>query len=74
MNPLNQGKLGALRGLLVGIVMVVVTWAATASNLHGLVPDALGVVIAAIALAIEHVMASGTTTALFGTVSTQKMQ
>ncbi len=71
---LSPVMLGALRGLLGAVIMAVVTWAATASNLHGLVPDGLGIVIAMVAVAIEHYMASGTTTALFGTVRTQKMQ
>ena len=66
--------LGALRGLLAAVIMAVVTWLANSANLNGVVAPAIGAIVSMVALAIEHAMASGTTTALFGTVNTQRMQ
>jgi hypothetical protein len=66
--------LGALRGLRAAIIMAVVTWLANSANLNGVVAPAIGAIVSMVALSIEHYMASGTTTALFGTVNTQRMQ
>lgn len=71
---MTPATLGALRGLLAVVIMAVVTWLANSANLQGIVAPAIGTIVSMVALAIEHYMASGTTTALFGTVSTQKMQ
>jgi len=71
---MNQAMVGALRGLLVAIIMAVVTWLANSANLNGVVSTSLAGIISMVALAIEHYMASGTNTALFGAVSTAKTQ
>jgi hypothetical protein len=71
---MSQATLGFLRGILAVVIMAVVTFLANAANLHGIVPDGIAALIAAVALAFEHDLASGTQTALFGTVSTQRMQ
>jgi hypothetical protein len=54
--------------------MAVVTYLATSANLNGIVSGSLGLVISGLALSFEHYMAAGSTTALFGTVRTQRMQ
>ena len=64
--------LGALRGLLAAVIMAVVTWLANSANLNGVVAPAIGAIVSMVAL--KHAMAAGATTALFGTVSTQRMQ
>lgn len=46
--------------------MAVVSFLANSANLNGIVSGGLVTLIAAIALAIEHSIASGTATALFG--------
>ena len=66
--------LGALRGLLAAVIMAVVTWLANSANLNGVVAPAIGAIVSMVPLSIEHAMAAGATTALFGTVSTQRMQ
>jgi hypothetical protein len=71
---MSPAVLGALRGLLAAIIMAVVTWLANSANLNGVVAPAIGAIVSMVALSIEHAMASGTTTALFGTVNTQRMQ
>lgn len=74
MNGISPAVLGMLRALLVAIIMTVVTYFANAANLNGVVSGSLATIISMIALAIEHSMASGTNTALFGAVATQKQQ
>lgn len=71
---MSPAAIGALRGLLVVVIMAVVTWLANSANLNGVVSTSLATIISMVALAIEHSMASGTNTALFGAVSTAKMQ
>lgn len=71
---LTPVQLGALRGLLAAVIMAVVTWLANSANLNGIVAPAIGAIVSMIALSIEHYMAAGTTTALYGTVRTQRMQ
>ena len=71
---MSPAILGALRGLLAAVIMAVVTWLGNSANLQGIVAPAIGTFVSMVALSIEHYMASGTTTALFGTVNTQRMQ
>lgn len=71
---MSPAIIGALRALLSVVIMAVVTWLANSANLQGVIAPALGTVVSMIALAIEHGMASGTTTALFGAVSTRRLQ
>jgi hypothetical protein len=71
---MSPAILGALRGLLAAIIMAVVTWLANSANLNGVVAPAIGAIVSMVALSIEHYMASGSTTALFGAVRTQRMQ
>ena len=71
---MSPAVLGFFRAILVAVIMAVVTFLANAANLNGVVSGGLATLIAAVALAIEHSMASGTTTALFGTVSTKRVQ
>ena len=71
---MSPAILGALRALLAAIIMAVVTWLANSANLNGVVAPAIGAIVSMVALSIEHYMASGTTTALFGTVNTQNKE
>jgi hypothetical protein len=71
---MSPAIIGALRALLSVVIMAVVTWLANSANLQGVIAPALGTIVSMIALAIEHSMATGTTTALFGTVSTRRLQ
>jgi hypothetical protein len=71
---MTPAQLGALRGLLAAVIMAVVTWLANSANLNGIVAPAIGAIVSMIALSIEHSMAAGTSTALFGTVRTQRIQ
>lgn len=71
---MTPALLGALRSLLAIVIMAVVTWLANSANLQGIVAPAIGTIVSMIALAIEHSMATGTTTALYGAVRTQRVQ
>ncbi len=71
---MSQALLGFCRALLVAVIMAVVSFLANSANLSGVVSGGLATLIAAVALAIEHSMATGTQTALFGAVSTKRIQ
>ena len=71
---MSPAILGALRSLLAVVIMAVVTWLANAANLQGIVAPAIGTIVSMVALSIEHYMASGTSTALFGTVYTRNKE
>lgn len=71
---MNSATIGALQGLLVAVIMAIVTWLANSANLNGVVSTSMAGIISMIALSIERYMASGTSTALFGSVSTKTIQ
>jgi hypothetical protein len=71
---MSPAVIGFLRAITVAIIMAVVSFLANAANLNGVVSGGLATLIAAVALAVEHSMAAGTTTALFGAVSTRWTQ
>ena len=74
MNITSPAILGGLRALGVVIIMAVLGWFGNATNLAGIFNPAVNSVIAMIALAIEHSMASSTGTAVFGMVNTSPRQ
>lgn len=74
MNALSPAVIGFLRGLMVAVIIGVLTFLANAANLHGIVPDSVASLIAMLALSFEHTIAAGTNTALFGSVTTKRIQ
>ena len=71
INITSPAVLGALRALGVVVLMAVLTWLGDATNLQGIFNPAVNAIISMVALAIEHSLASGTNSALFGAVKTQ---
>jgi hypothetical protein len=69
---MNPSTLGFIRALGVAVVMAIVSYLADVPHLNGVVSTSAAVIISAIALAIEHSIASSTGKALFGAVRTQK--
>lgn len=69
---LSPAQLGALRALGVVVLMAVLTWLGDTANLNGIVSTSVAAVISMIALGIEHTLASGTGTAMFGAVTLTK--
>lgn len=68
---LTPAQLGLIRGLGVAIIMALLTYFGDATHLNGIVGPSIGAVISMMALSLEHYLASGTGTALFGAVNTQ---
>lgn len=71
---MSPALLGAIRALLSVLIMAVATWLANSANLGGVVSPTIGTIVSMIALSVEHYMASGTQTALFGSVTTKRFQ
>lgn len=71
---MSPAAIGALRALLTVVIMAVVTWLADSAHLGGILPPTIGTIVSMVALSIEHYMASGTQTALFGSITTQRYQ
>jgi hypothetical protein len=67
----SPAVLGALRALGVVVLIAVLNWFGDATNLAGIFSPAVDSIIAMIALAIEHSMASQTGSALFGAIKTR---
>ena len=68
---MNPALLGFLRGLGFTIILAGLTYLGDSANLSGVVSTGLATVIASLALALEHAIASSTGNALFGAVSTR---
>lgn len=66
---LTPGQLGLVRGLGMAVLMAILTFLGDSANLNGIVSAAGAGIISALALSLEHYMASGSTTALFGAVN-----
>lgn len=64
----SPALLGAIRALGVVVLMAALTWLGDATNLQGIFNPAVNAVISMIALAIEHALASGSSSAMFGMV------
>lgn len=65
---MSPGLLGFFRGLLVVVIFAGLKYIENVTNLNGVVPNGIATLIATGALALEHYMSAGTSTALFGSV------
>lgn len=65
---LTPAQIGALRALGVSIILMVVTWLASVSNVSIFVSGPVATVISMLALSVEHYLSDGKNTALFGAV------
>ena len=66
----SPALLGAVRALGVVLLMAALTWLGDATNLSGIFNPTVNAVISMLALAIEHSLAAGSGTAMFGTIRT----
>lgn len=65
---LTSAQLGALRALGVSIILMVVTWLASAANVSIFVSGPVATIISMLALAAENYLSANSNTALFGAV------
>jgi hypothetical protein len=68
---MSPALLGFLRGIAFALIVAVLTFVGDASHLTGLLNPESASVLAALALALEHVVEAKTGSALFGTVQRQ---
>lgn len=69
---MSPALLGFVRALGVALVMALLTFIGDASHLTGILNPVTAAIVAGAALALEHRLAEGSGTALFGAVRTKK--
>lgn len=69
---MNPAVLGLIRALGTVVVLAVVAFLANAANIAPVFGDSLAVVIASVALAVEHAIEASNGKALFGAVRVRK--
>lgn len=68
---MNPAVLGLIRGLGFAVLVAVLTFLGSATNLTGVLNPATASLVAALALALEHAIEARTGNALFGAVRTR---
>lgn len=68
---LTPAQIGALRALGVSIILMVVTWLASAANVSIFISGPAATIVSMLALSFEHYL-SDPGTALFGSVYTER--